>query len=47
MSFVPILFDWTMIAIIVLCGFISSILAALWPTHRASSIEPAIALRYE
>ena len=47
MSHVPVLFDWTMIAIIVLCGFISSILAALWPTHRASSIEPAIALRYE
>jgi len=47
MSHVPILFDWQMIAIIVFCGFISSIFAALWPTRRASSTEPAVALRYE
>ena len=47
MSHVPVLFDWTIIGLIVLCSFISSILAALWPTHRASSVEPAVALRYE
>lgn len=47
MSHVPVLFDWISISIIVFCGFISSIFAALWPTRRASSIEPAIALRYE
>ncbi len=47
MSHVPVLFDWTIIGLIVLCSFISSIFAALWPTHRASSVEPAVALRYE
>ncbi len=47
MSHVPVLFDWITISIIVFCGFISSIFAALWPTRRASSIEPAMALRYE
>ena len=47
MSHVPILFDWTIIGLIVMCSFISSIFAALWPTHRASSVDPAIALRYE
>lgn len=47
MSHVPILFDWTMIGLIVVCSFISSLLAALWPTIRASSVEPAVALRYE
>lgn len=47
MSHVPVLFDWTIIGLIVLCSFVSSIFAALWPTHRASSVEPAIALRYE
>lgn len=47
MSHVPILFDWSMISIIVFCSFISSIFAALWPMHRASTIKPAIALRYE
>ncbi len=47
MSHVPVLFDWAMIGLIVVCSFFSSILAALWPTIRASSVEPAVALRYE
>ena len=47
MSHVPVLFDWTIIGLIVLCSFVSSLFAALWPTYRASSVEPAIALRYE
>ncbi len=47
MRYVPVLLDWSMIGIIVLCGLIFSILAALWPTHRAAMVEPAIALRYE
>jgi lipoprotein-releasing system permease protein len=47
MRYVPVLLDWSMIGIIVLCGLIFSILAALWPTRRAAMVEPAIALRYE
>lgn len=47
MSHVPVLFDWAIIGLIVVCSFFSSILAALWPTIRASSVEPAVALRYE
>ena len=47
MNHVPIMFDWSIIGIIVACSFFSSMLAALWPTLRASSIEPSIALRYE
>ena len=47
MNHVPIMFDWSIIGIIVACSFFSSMLAALCPTLRASSIEPSIALRYE
>lgn len=47
MHYVPVFLDWSMIGFIVLCGLILSILAALWPTHRAAMVEPAIALKYE
>jgi len=47
MRYVPVLLDWSVIGVIVLSGIFFSVLSALWPTHRAAAIEPAIALRYE
>ena len=47
MDFIPIDISILSIINILLFSIFSSILAALWPTLRASQIEPSEALRYE
>ena len=47
MDFIPIDISMLSIINILLFSIFSSILAALWPTLRASQIEPSEALRYE
>lgn len=47
MDFIPIDISMLSIINILLFSIFSSVLAALWPTLRASQIEPSEALRYE
>jgi len=43
----PVLFDWTQIALIIFGAITLSLLATLYPAFRAANVKPAEALRYE
>lgn len=43
----PAIVDWNEVLIIALFGFIASILVTLYPSWRASKLDPVEALRYE